>query len=403
MSKIKILLFLLLLIVSLFSQEDNISLEDIELQEEESLRELFTTTPTVDKDQDNEFRDQNSDEDIDIAHLKQKYLFPSYDKTPKKVYVNEVFPIKINLILGVKNRKITTNFINGKNYKILNPNSKWIQKDDNSFENTFYFKLKSKESILPDIKISANITKSFIDSEILKKLDIDIIPLKKSELFSSVLAENLIVTNFKASKYDEHKNTVYLEIEATRSNLEDFNLSWVISNSIDIKNTKNVYEQKISYIATIHNSIRTFKFEYFDLKTNKIILLSFPIVVSDERLSTQIGLNPKESKYVLYKTIALIIFAFILILIYLKTKKIIYVIISILVLIYVAYEQVPVKNIAIKKGVSVTILPTKNSTVFYKTNRVLEAEILNERDNYIKVLLPNKKIGWIKVEDIQKN
>jgi hypothetical protein len=55
----------------------------------------------------------------------------------------------------------------------------------------------------------------------------------------------------------------------------------------------------------------------------------------------------------------------------------------------------PMSKIVLQKGVKLRILPTKNSTIFYITQEQTTADKLLVRDGYIKILLPNKKIGWI--------
>ena len=49
------------------------------------------------------------------------------------------------------------------------------------------------------------------------------------------------------------------------------------------------------------------------------------------------------------------------------------------------------------------ILPMERSTVFFTSDKILDIEKLGERDNYIKILLPDGKIGWTDRENIIKN
>ena len=57
----------------------------------------------------------------------------------------------------------------------------------------------------------------------------------------------------------------------------------------------------------------------------------------------------------------------------------------------------------IKAGSRAKILPTEPSTYFYTANTDERVEILGKRQNYIKVLFSNGKIGWVNKDDLQKN
>ena len=49
------------------------------------------------------------------------------------------------------------------------------------------------------------------------------------------------------------------------------------------------------------------------------------------------------------------------------------------------------------------ILPMERSTVFFTSDKVLDIEKLGDREGYIKILLPDGKIGWTERENIIKN
>ena len=48
--------------------------------------------------------------------------------------------------------------------------------------------------------------------------------------------------------------------------------------------------------------------------------------------------------------------------------------------------------------------PTKNSTVFFKTQKDERVEALEKRENFVKVLgVDSDFIGWVKEESFEKN
>ena len=58
----------------------------------------------------------------------------------------------------------------------------------------------------------------------------------------------------------------------------------------------------------------------------------------------------------------------------------------------------------ISKDTLIYILPTKNSTVFFKADKELEVEALEKKGQFIKVLgVENGFIGWVKEDGFEKN
>jgi hypothetical protein len=375
-------------------EEEVISAEEyIDSVEEPTDIEVFSDEPQSRAfDEDEEFY---SEEDEDNPLVRSQSIFLSYIEQPEKIYLSEHVKIKIKAIITNENvNNIATSFLNGKNVKVLNPKSSWKKISNTTYENSYILKLFSTNAHLPDIKITTTSNSGRSQSETLASFNPKIIALREDKEFSLVLAKDLTLLEHHEKKYDEKTNIVVLEINATGSNLEDFHIPYATRDGIDeIK--YNGDNQRIYYFAIIPNNIKIFKFKYFDLQSNKYNIVSFPIILQDSSVSTQTDLNPEESRYALYKAIALIMLAFIIFLFYLKSRKLYLLLFSMIVLAFTFYIKMPMSKIVLQKGVKLRILPTKNSTIFYITESKINADKLLVRDNYIKVLLPDKKIGWI--------
>ena len=58
----------------------------------------------------------------------------------------------------------------------------------------------------------------------------------------------------------------------------------------------------------------------------------------------------------------------------------------------------------VKKDSYIYILPTKNSTIFFKLENEEKVEVLNRKKDFIKIMGIDKKfIGWIKEENFGKD
>jgi hypothetical protein len=64
---------------------------------------------------------------------------------------------------------------------------------------------------------------------------------------------------------------------------------------------------------------------------------------------------------------------------------------------------IPQKQICIKKGTKIRILPVNNATIFEVTKNKIQLTKIGSTKGFSKVELKNNKIGWIKNEDICSN
>ncbi|WP_024955639.1 hypothetical protein [Sulfurospirillum arcachonense] len=334
---------------------------------------------------------------------KVKSIFLSYENIPTKVYVGEVFPLKIKAIIANNNfEEITSSFSNSENIKVINPDAKWQWFSDNIFYNTFYIKINDNTSQLPDITLSIHQDSLQIDSATIKALNPTKFKLNGTKYFSNVIAKSLKIKKHKMSQFDDKSYIIVLEVEAEQSNLEDFKLQWVTRDGID-SSVDNLPYHRIFYYAIIPNFEKKFDFTYFNTQNNKFEKFSIPIVVDDDSVSTQIDLNPQDSSIQIYIDGAYGVIALILIILFIRRRKITYLILIIMLFVLFAFDKNPLNSIRIDKNTKIKILPTKKSTIFYTTNRTLYAQKLDAKDDYIKILLPNGKIGWIKEQSDTKN
>ena len=328
-------------------------------------------------------------------NVKESVIYLSYVQKPERVYVNQIFKIKIKAIVAVSDfDKIVTTFQNSVDTKVINPKNSWKWFNDNIYFNEYYLKVISPSAVLPTINVSIQKDNKIIVAKSLKYFKPEIIQLKKSDIFCGVLADTLKVAKFKITKFDKKSNILVMEIEGKNANIRDFKISNTVKDGIDSFNINFPYS-KIFYFAILPNSQKEFKFSYFNIKKNRFENFTIPLEVSDEDTSTQLGLNPKAGNLSMYKNIALVVIAFLSLVIFFFRRKIVYILIFVFIVIYLFIFYNPFDSIILPKNTKIRILPTYDSTIFYITDRKIVAEKLNSTNRYIKVLLPNGKIGWV--------
>lgn len=342
-----------------------------------------------------------AEESAFLGHSKS--LFLSVEETPSKVYVGQVFSIKLKAI--VANDKIDglgNTFSSATGVDVLNPQNPWERSRDNTYYNTFYFKINSKTAVMPRLSVSLVERQEALESEIITLNTPQLIQLKADPFFSNVIAQSLTINKYKTTTFDAKNVIIVLEIEATAANLKDFKLSGIAKSGID-SFSDNGTSQKIYYYAILPNYQKSFDFTYFDLGSNKFNKITLPMNIESDEVSTQLGLNPKESIFEFYKTVGYGILSFIFFIILLKRRKWYYFVLSLIFLALFFLDQNPLNNAKLKSNSTIMILPMERSTVFFTSDKILDIEKLGERDNYIKILLPDGKIGWTDRENIIKN
>ena len=327
--------------------------------------------------------------------IKESVIYLTYVKKPDRVYVDQIFKIKIKAVVAINDfDKIVSTFQDGVDIKVLNPQNSWKWFNDNIYFNEYYLKTTSSKALLPKINVSIYKGAKIFGIKSLKSFKPEIIQLKKSDTFCGVLANSLKVTKIKTTKFDKKSNILVMEIEGKDANIRDFKVLSTVKDGIDSYSINLPYS-KIFYFAILPNSQKEFKFSYFNIKNNKFEDFTIPLEVSTEDTSTQLGLNPKASNLSMYKNIILVVIAFLSLIIFFFRRKIVYVLIFIFIMIYIFIFYNPFDSIILPKNTKIRILPTYNSTIFYITDRKIVAEKLNSTKKYIKVLLPNGKIGWV--------
>ncbi|MBE0496080.1 MAG: hypothetical protein IBX45_06690 [Campylobacterales bacterium] len=332
-----------------------------------------------------------------------KSLFLSHDPLPERVYRNQIFALTVKAIVAREDYKtLETQFDPSDSVVILNPQSPWTKESENVFHNTFYVKATRQNAQLPLLTLALLDGELAVESDTLPFQALNVVALNHNAFFSGVVAESLHVSRFKTSRFDTGSLIMVLEVEGVLANLEDFSLHGTLKGGIDSL-LGDFPESKIVYFTIFEDHKERIEFNYFNLQSNRFERLFLPVVVDEGDVSTQIGLNPKESPFQIYKNASTLVVAAFFLLLFAFRKKILYLMIGLLFCGYYAYSQSPFSYITLEADTRIRIIPTEKSTLFFTTTEPMRAEQLGTRDEYIKVLLPTGKIGWVKEEHVRKD
>lgn len=335
-----------------------------------------------------------------VPQVVQKVLYLNYEEPPKRLFKGEIFPLTLKVLSTQPDfQKIDYHFSNTWGLTQIN-DEPMRTKNGPYYYDTFYFKVKGNSVKAPDVTASlllrdgSNSSPSKIQGE---KIRTSV--LNPMQNFSHVLADNLEIKEYKTKVYNPQYNIVIFSAQASRANLEDFNLTIAKKQGFESLNS-NIDTSSMTYFAIIPKKIESLEFTYFNLKQNKFVPLLIPIIVADDSVSTQTDLTPIDHTHTQLKIAVALGFSIIGLIILIIRRKWAYLVMVIVPLIYVAYAAIPVQYACIKAGSNIYLLPMENGTIFETTPSQYSLEVQGDIDNYVKVKLHNDKIGWVRNDDI---
>ncbi|OUT11645.1 hypothetical protein B9N62_04200 [Campylobacter concisus] len=337
--------------------------------------------------------------------IKVKELLLKATNVPKNVVIGEIFSVEI--VADTQNDfefEFETQ-LDETNIKWLNKkNFQWVKSEDNKYVGTFYLEATSIDA--KTLKVSLTLKRNgenYQSSSInifLPKLK----ELRNDENYNHIVADNLEVKKFKTTKFDDINNIMVVEIYGNNVDLSAFNIEnkTILKQGVDTING-DFNSQSAYYFAVFKPNKKSLDFNYYNLKKAKFESFSLPVSVEDDDVSTQIGLNPKQSEFSTYKDAMIYSCAVIFILLAIWRRRLSYFFVAAIFIALGIYTYNPFGKAVLKPDVSVTILPTKNSTVFYTSRKNENVEILDTKDDYSKILFTDGKIGWVKKDNLVKN
>ncbi|WP_170020129.1 SH3 domain-containing protein [Campylobacter sp. RM16190] len=324
---------------------------------------------------------------------------------PKEVYAGEIFKFGItantqsNIVVDIK-----TTVLENENLKWLNKNLQWENIGNGIYKSEIFLEANSTEQ--KNTKITINLKRN---GEFFQTANTTInLPslkqIKSDQNYSHIVANSLEIKKHKTNKFDDKNLIMIVELVGKNTNITDFWLNdpAILKQGVDSV-SGNFNSHSGFYFAIFTPEKTSLDFSYFNLKNKKLESFSLPVIVEDDEISTQIGLNPKQSKFEIYKDTAGYILLATSFILFLIKRNSIFLVLTLIFGAYGIYSYNPLGNAVLKKNVSIKILPTQNSSIFFTTENEEKVEILGERKEFKKVLLNDGKVGWVLKDDIIKN
>lgn len=331
---------------------------------------------------------------------------------PESVYVGQVFSIKLTAdTQSDLNLKFETS-IEGQNISWLNHKGlKWTHIGNGLYSSTLYFQVNSSS-----VKSFALKLKVLTNQEIFQQKTISVfLPQIKDVVFehsrySHIVADDLQASSFRLKKFDDEHNIIMIELKGSNINLRNFHIDNPDITRQDIDTVVGDFnEQSAYYFAVIKSGVKNFSFTYYNLKQNRIKTIErIGLKLENDEVSTQVGLNPQEGYFEIYKNITIFTLAGVFLVLSLWKKRLVFIVGLVFFIFLGAYVYNPLNIVVLKADTQVRILPISSSTAFYEqTGRVQKGvKILDSAGDYYKIKF-NKdgvsQVGWVRRDDVTKN
>lgn len=390
----KYLIFFFLLISTLQSQTYDLN------------KDFTSNQASAFQNEENANSIEKNSENIFVNPTEQN-LYLSYISFPEKIFKNQRFEIVLKAIVTTTNYdKIETKFNDSIDVDILNADSPWLQSQEQTYENRYFFKAYKEDFKIPPFEVVLIKDEVVVEIQKIEPKETIYTEIGKSvDNFSSIIAKNLVINAHKTKQYNNDELITIFDISATQSNLEDFYIKNVKEQGIS-SITDNYPEQELLYYLVLPVHTKKLDFSYYNTNEKRFVTVKVPIILENELVSTQTDLNPNTSNILFYKKVGSGVVFIILVVLYFIKKNKLYLIASLIALIVLLVYVMPNKTAILKKDSYIYILPTKKSTIFQKTNKDFVVEVSIKRGEFIKVVFNqdnNSLIGWVKEEDLVKN
>ena len=363
-----------------------------------SLDELKKIAPT--DEQNLNIKDDDLKDEIRITDL-----ILTTSKVPQTAYVNQIYKLSLkadiqqditvdlNLTL---NKTPSLKWLNEKKYS-------WFQTRGGLFETTLFFEANDTQAKLNDINVIMTRNGEFFQKASKKAPNPKFTPVPAKENYTHIVADELKVISHKTTDFDDKTNMMTIQLSVKNGDLSSF---YIQNDQILRQNVSSIngpLENQRGFAFLIFDkNVTNVTFSYFNLQTQKFENFSLNVKIEKDDLSTQTDINPQESSFKTYKIIVIFTFVGVLIVMFLTSRNLTPLIIALVIVGAYFYFQKQTSTGFIAQNTQVKILPIKNSTIFYITKERENVKIFDEKADFVKIMLSDGKIGWVKKESIEK-
>ena len=349
---------------------------------------------------------QQEAEPIDEAELldplRPRLIYLTPEPLPNSLYVGQTLRVQINaLIVEPRYDKLPVSLSGGSGVRRIGGEPRWERVDENRHRLTLFFRITDTQPTLPSLDVRLFSGGVLQDRSLLDFPSRRASTVTDNPQYTGVIANDIKLVTHKVERFSEGQNILVMELHGQLSNLAQFSLPGVETEGTDWVDDRPPVT-RIFYYALLPDHQSNISFNYFNPTTGDFnrFDLDFDLSNLGQRISTHADINPKSRSIPWLEIFVLFLASVLLILFWFKTHRNLFLVMVALTVALALWLVLRDERVTIQEGAQVRLLPTSTSTLFYVTYRPTEAMVLKRKDDYIKVHLPDDKIGWIRQEEV---
>jgi hypothetical protein len=336
-----------------------------------------------------------------LSPMRPKLIYLTPQEPPEGLYVHQTIEVQVDaLVTESTYDRFTVNLSDSSGVRRVGPEPRWERLDENRHRLTLFFRVTDTRPQLPALEAQLYIEGALVDRAMAH------FPIRRARQvesnahYTGVVAEELEILTHKVERFDEQQNILVMDMKGHLSNLGSFTLPGIQTQGTDWVE-EQLPQTRIFFYALLPNHQESISFNTFDPTSGNYQRFDIDFDLSDlgQNISTHADINPKSRSIPWLEIFVLFLASVLLILFWFKTHRNFFLVMVALTLILALWLILRDEQVTIQEGAQVRLLPTSTSTLFYVTYRPTEAMVLQRKDGYIKVHLPDDKIGWIRKEE----
>lgn len=342
----------------------------------------------------------------DSIQSKIAYLNVIYPDPNTSVFVGQHYSVSYELTLFSGANLTDVSFVDlsaDNNVELLNKNARWQKTSSDVLTNTYIYKIKAKNFVIPPLRVVAVSSDGEQIEEVLANgLRLQAIDLSNNPNYANVIADSLEVVDYRVREYDAEHNIVIFQLAGIGVNFKSMKIGQFALQGLESNKVSDGIAYGIYYVV-LDKGIKNLSFDYFNLLQKRFVGLNVPIQLAQKSLDRAGSIKPRNTFLVFNNLIVgVALFVCILLLAVRKVRKFILGII-VLLLLYLAYNLFFSASSGIAQtGAQISIVPTHNSTITEVIKTPTKVDIIGEYHDYYKVMM-DTRVGWIRREYVSKD
>lgn len=344
----------------------------------------------------------------DSIQSKIAYLNVSYPDPNISVFVGQYYSVSYELTLFSGASLTDVSFVDlsaDNNVELLNKNAHWKRASPDVLTNTYVYKIKAKNFVIPPLRVVAVSNDGEQVEEVLASgLKLQAIDLSNNPNYANVIADSLEVMDYRVKEYDAGHNIVIFQLAGTGVSFESMKIGQFVLQGLESSKETDGVMYGIYYVV-LDKGIKNLSFDYFNLLRKQFVGLNIPIQIMQKSSSEAGNIKPRNTFLVFNNLIvggALLVACVVLWVIVRKIRMFMLVVIAILTLYLIYSVFFSLSSGIAQTGAKVSIVPTHNSTITEVIKAPTRVDIIGEYRDYYKVMI-DTRVGWIRREYVSKD